>query len=169
MARRGGTSQAARIDAKVRRSVCGVMCAIGTRPSASSSSLARSCSGARMRARTLSGCGRVWLRVGNAGSPPAEGKSRRWSVRCSRRTGTSGICRSPASVFVASRGIAQAAAGEVEMVGAEPAELADARAREDQRLDDDPPRYVVAVAGFGALVPELAAADLADEGVRDAE
>jgi hypothetical protein len=47
-ARRGGTSQTARIDANVRRSVCGVMCATGGRPSASICRFARSRIGARI-------------------------------------------------------------------------------------------------------------------------
>jgi hypothetical protein len=68
IARRGGTSQTARIDANVRRSVCGVMWAIGSRPSASSCGFARSRIGARILERMLSGFWRLPFRVGKAGT-----------------------------------------------------------------------------------------------------
>ena len=88
----------------MRRSVCGVMWPIGNRPSASSCSFARSRIGARMRARTLSGCWRVPLRVGNAGSPWPLGYFFRCAVRPCRSAGTIGTLRSPASDFVADLG-----------------------------------------------------------------
>ena len=67
VARRGGTSQTARIDANVRRRACGVMSAIGSRPSYSSCRFARSRIGARILERMLSGFWRVPFRVGKAG------------------------------------------------------------------------------------------------------
>ena len=111
----------------------------------------------------------MWLRVGNAGSPPADGEVEAVVGEVLAQDGHERDLALAGVGLGDVAGDAQAAGGEVEMVGAEPAELADARAREDQRLDHDPPRHVVAVAGFGAFVPELAPADLADQRVRDPE
>jgi hypothetical protein len=64
---------------------------------------------------------------------------------------------------------AQSTGGEVNMLDTQTAELAHPRPGKDQRLHDYAPRDVVAVPRRRRVHPQLAAADLADQRVGDAE
>jgi hypothetical protein len=63
----------------------------------------------------------------------------------------------------------QPPAGQVKMLTAQLAELVDARAGEQQRLDRREPRNVVTTTRFRLAAPQLVAPDLPDEHVGDAE
>ena len=152
----------------MRRSVCGVMWPIGKRPSASSCSLpahgsARECvhgccpgAGASRsrRERRLALAARVF------GPVLGQALAQR---RHDRDVALAGI-----GLRRRSRD-AQAASRDVEVRAIEPAELRDAQAAEDQRVDDNAARHVVAVPWSGPAIPQLAAADLAYQRVGNPE
>ena len=131
--------------------------------------MARSRIGARMRARMLSGCWRVPLRVGNAGSPWPLGYSVRCSVRRWRSAGTIGMLRSPASDFVADLGMRRRPPA---MSRCGPSSPQSSETRRPPRISVSMTTrrgHVVAVPRRRRAVPELAAADLADQRVGDPE
>ena len=157
-ARRGWTSQSARIDANVRRSVCGVRCSIGSCPRSAISRLASSRTGTTILFRTLFGVLRVPFRVGNTGSWAPYGRSARCSSEHLVKAGEQRHHAHTGPRLRSDAGYAQAPSGQVDVVAVEPAQLLDAGAAEHQRGDHGAPRDVAASSRAGLAAPDLPAA-----------
>ena len=176
MARRGLTSHSARIDAKVRRSVCGVTCGIGVCPRARSSSCATATAGSRTRCATLLAVCGVPALVRNAARSAVSALVPELCARVDEDLAQRGHrwdgalagvrLRLRALVLVVARRDDDPPGGEVDAVLEEATQLADTRAGEDQRSDDREPLRPLP---GGLLGPHEPATDLADEHVADAE
>ena len=151
---------------RVRRHVRDRRAAVGL----ASSSLARRRTGVEDARAHVVGPLRGAVARRERGSAAPGGCSSRCSASRSRNTGRAAPRARPRRSWWPRAGMRTRPEARSTCSHAQPAELAHAQAGQDQRLHDQAARNVVAIARRGVSAdPELAAADLSDQRVRDAE